>query len=112
MIWLTQRFRIFIHSRSRDRDRIGALLISQSTGIATTCTSFASLGRTLVTLYILPEEIPMIIPHADFGAPHCSGSLFGRIAGDQGVIACNECRQSSEESRHASFSDPWMRLNF
>jgi len=54
----------------------------------------------------------MIIPHADFGAPHCFGSLFGRIAGDQGVIACNECRQSSEESRHASFSDPWMRLNF
>jgi hypothetical protein len=40
----------------------------------------------------LSKDIPTIIPHADFGAPDCCGHLYGRIAGDQGVIACNECR--------------------
>jgi hypothetical protein len=39
----------------------------------------------------LPEDIHTIIPHADFGASDCCGCLFGRIAGDRGVIVCNEC---------------------
>ena len=41
----------------------------------------------------MTEEIQTIIPHADFGGPsNCCGCLFGRIAGAQGVIACNQCR--------------------
>jgi hypothetical protein len=31
------------------------------------------------------------LPHADFGAPDCSGCLLANVRGDEAEITCNEC---------------------
>lgn len=57
------------------------------------------------------KDIPTIIPHADFGAPDCCGCLFGRIAGDRGIIVCKNAGPSLAGSRQGIFSEPWMSLS-
>jgi hypothetical protein len=41
-------------------------------------------------MFVSHERVP-IIPHSDFGDPHCCGCLVGVTQGQLAEIVCNEC---------------------
>jgi hypothetical protein len=42
---------------------------------------------------VCEETIPTLIPHAQFGAPDCGGSLTGRYNRGLAEVICNECEK-------------------
>ena len=37
------------------------------------------------------HEIPILVPHADYGDPECCGIIMPVERGDQADLVCNEC---------------------